>query len=216
MDNLFRKRRPTGKDMQQSRRTGYESSRTVCRERLPGVHPLLMLCSLILLFGVGCNRGAGSTATAETGPMQTAGTVPQRSVAAGAGQGGGTGVDQDKAVAERPGQDTRVLVSYFHTTFRCPTCTQLEAYSQETVERDFAREVAENRVVFRSVNVQEPENEHYVQDYKLYTKSLVVSLSRNGREVRWKNLPDIWKHVRNRDRFDQYVREEIQAFLRDS
>ena len=208
MDNLIRKRRPTGKNMRQSRPTGYGSSYAVCREGLPGVVALLMLCSLILLSGVGCNRGTKSTATA--------GTVSAERVAAEGGQSAGTGGDQGNVASVQAGGDTQVLVTYFHTTFRCPTCIQLEKYSRETVERDFAKEIGENRVAFRSVNVEESENEHYVKEYNLYTKSLVVSLTRNGQEIRWKNLPDIWKHVRNRERFEQYVREEVQAFLQDS
>jgi hypothetical protein len=158
-----------------------------------------MLCFLILLPGLGCNRGPESIANAGTVPGQNVGTDIQ--------QGGGT--------PEQPADGTRVLVTYFHTTFRCPTCTKLEQYSREAVEMDFAKEIAEGRVAFRSLNVEEPANEHYAQDYKLYTKSLVVSLNRDGKEIRWKNLPDIWKHVRNPERFEQYVREEVQAFLQE-
>jgi len=121
----------------------------------------------------------------------------------------GAGVPAGKAA------DAKVLVTYFHTTFRCPTCKLLEEYSRETVERDFDKEMKEGTVAFRVINVDDSENEHFIKDYSLYTKSLIVSLNQNGEEVRWKNIPDIWKHVGNRERFDQYVKGEIETLLED-
>lgn len=109
----------------------------------------------------------------------------------------------------------QVVVTYFHTTFRCPTCLQIEAYTRETVERDFARDLASKRVLFRAVDVQQAENRHFIMDYNLYSKSVVVSLMKNGKEVRWKNLPDIWRYAHSRDRFEQYVRSEIESFLKE-
>jgi len=109
----------------------------------------------------------------------------------------------------------QVVVTYFHTTFRCPTCKKLEAYSRETVENDFAKQIKENKIVFRTVNLEEAENEHFIKDYKLYTKSLIVSLQENGKEIRWKNLPDIWRLVHSREKFEEYVQSEIEAYLKD-
>lgn len=111
--------------------------------------------------------------------------------------------------------DGQVVITYFHTTFRCPTCKKLESYSRETVENDFAKQIKENKIVFRTVNLEEAENEHFIKDYKLYTKSLIVSLQENGKEIRWKNLPDIWRLVHSREKFEEYVQSEIEAYLKD-
>jgi len=127
----------------------------------------------------------------------------------------GTEPPTDTAKQQEDPAPDRVVVTYFHTTVRCPSCKGLEAYSRETVESGFAKEIEQGRVVFRHVNVQEPENEHFIKDYRLYTKSLIVSLIKDGKQVRWKNLPDIWKLVRNRERFEQYVKGEIEFFLKD-
>ena len=110
---------------------------------------------------------------------------------------------------------TQIVVSYFYTTVRCSTCRKLETYSRQAVEEAFAKELNEKRIVFRTLNVDDSENKHYLQDYQLHTKSLIVSETRNGRETRWKNLPGIWKHVRDPDVFKKYVREEIEAYLKD-
>ena len=63
------------------------------------------------------------------------------------------------------------------------------------------------------MNVEEKGNEHFVNDYQLYSKSLVLSLTRNGEEVRHKNLTKIWEHVRNKEKYINYVKNEISTFL---
>ena len=130
----------------------------------------------------------------------------------GQGEAGNQAGGEGKNTA-RPG--TQIVVTYFYTTVRCSTCRKLETYSRQAVEEAFAKELNEQRIIFRTLNVDDTENKHYLQDYQLHTKSLIVSETRNGQETRWKNLPGIWKHVRDPDVFKKYVREEIEAYLED-
>jgi len=120
---------------------------------------------------------------------------------------------QAAPVAAEPA--SQVVVTYFHTTFRCPTCLQIEKHTRDTVEKDFAQDLASKRVLFRTIDVQEAENRHFIQDYSLYSKSVVLSLVKNGKEIRWKNLPDIWKYAYSWDKFEQYIRSEIETFLKE-
>ena len=122
---------------------------------------------------------------------------------------------EDPVGASRKTRDAQVLVTYFYTNYRCPTCKKLETYSREAIERGFPLELEAKKIVFRTLNMEEPENRHYTQDYKLYTKSLIISLTRNGKEVKWKNLADIWKLVLNQEKFTEYVQRETQAYLKD-
>jgi hypothetical protein len=111
--------------------------------------------------------------------------------------------------------ELQVLVTYFYTTHRCPTCKKLEAYSRQAIEEGFPRELAEGKIRFRALNLDEPENSRYIEEYKLVTKSLIVSLHRNGKEIKWKNLPDIWKLVGDQEKFVEYVQREAQGFLEE-
>ncbi len=111
--------------------------------------------------------------------------------------------------------DTQVMVTYFYTTYRCPTCKKLEVYSRQAIEEGFPRELEEKKIVFCTLNLDEPENSHYIQDYKLVTKSLIISLNRNGKEIKWANLADIWKLVGDQEKFKAYVQSETQAYLKD-
>ncbi len=80
----------------------------------------------------------------------------------------------------------------------------------------FAKELKHGRLEFRPVNVEETENKHFIQDYQLVTKSLVLSLVSDGKETKWKNLPDVWQLVSDRDKFFQYVKDEVEQFLKET
>ena len=109
----------------------------------------------------------------------------------------------------------KVTAYYFHGSFRCPTCTSMEKYSREAIETNFKDKLSSGKIEFKSVNVEERGNEHYVNDYQLYTKSLILSLVKDGKEIKSKNLDKIWQYARNKQKFIDYVTDEINSFLKD-
>ncbi|MDA3896088.1 MAG: nitrophenyl compound nitroreductase subunit ArsF family protein [Desulfobacteraceae bacterium] len=109
----------------------------------------------------------------------------------------------------------QIVVTYFHTTARCPTCHTIEELSSKAVQLNFEEALKSGKVVWRVINVDEPENKHYNDDYQLYTKSLIISEVKDGKEVRWKNLEKIWVLVRDDEKFDAYVKDEIADWLKE-
>ncbi len=91
----------------------------------------------------------------------------------------------------------------------------MEKFSKEAIETNFKDALGAGKLRFKAVNVEERGNEHFINDYKLYTKSLVLSLTKDGREVRSKNLEKIWELSRNKQRFIDYVTNEVNAFMKD-
>lgn len=110
----------------------------------------------------------------------------------------------------------KVIAYYFHGNFRCYTCTNMEQYSREAIEANFKDELASGKLEFRAINVDKPENGHYAKEYQLYTRSLVLSLVRDGKEVRSKNLTRIWDLSRDKRKFIEYVTAEAAAFLKEA
>ena len=111
--------------------------------------------------------------------------------------------------------DNKAIAYYFHSDFRCPTCRTMEKYTKEAIEDNFKNELASGRLVFKAINVDEKGNKHFVDDYRLYTKSLIISKIVNGKEVKHKNLTRIWEYVRNKDKFLDYVTGEIKDYLKE-
>ena len=110
----------------------------------------------------------------------------------------------------------KVIVYYFHGTFRCTTCRTIEKYSHDAIQQYFSKELDNGTLEFRPLNVEEPENRHFIQDYQLFSRSLVLSLVRDGKETKSKNLTDIWNLVSDKEKFYQYVKDEVEAFLREA
>jgi len=108
-----------------------------------------------------------------------------------------------------------VIAYYFHGNFRCYTCHKLEQYSKEAIESNFKDELASGKIVFKAVNIEEKGNEHFVNNYQLYTKSLIISLVKGGKEEKSKNLTKIWEYVGNKQRFYDYVKKEVSGFLKE-
>jgi hypothetical protein len=117
--------------------------------------------------------------------------------------------------AENQGPSCILVVTYFHTTARCYTCHKIEELSALAVKSYFEDELKRGRVVWRVINVDEPENRHFVKDYNLYTKHVIVSEIKDNQEVRWKDLKDVWTLVRNEEKFGNYVQTEISDWLKE-
>jgi len=113
-------------------------------------------------------------------------------------------------------RDPKVVAYYFHTTARCVSCKKIEAYSQEAIETGFADQIKDGTLRFESVNIDEQENKHFVSDYQLYTKSVIICNMEDGRQKEWKNLTKVWQLIRNKDEFIKYVQDEINAYLKAS
>lgn len=113
------------------------------------------------------------------------------------------------------GADAQIIAYYFHGNVRCPTCYKMEQYAKEAIEENFKDELASGSLVVKTVNVEEKGNEHFVNDYQLYTKTLIISRVDNGKETQYKNLAKIWEYVVDKKKFFNYVTTEINDYLKE-
>lgn len=118
-------------------------------------------------------------------------------------------------VAEKQGE-IKIVAYYFHGNQRCYTCRKIEQYSKEAIDKNFAKELTTKQVVFQPINVDQPENRHYIRDYQLVSKSLVIVRYRDGRQEKWKTLQDVWINVHNQEKFFQYVKGEIDKLRHET
>lgn len=107
----------------------------------------------------------------------------------------------------------KLVVYYFDEGKDCATCLSIPEYTKAALDGHFAAEVASGDILWRSVDVEKPENAHFITAYKLYTKSVVLVRVDNGAQVRWQNLDTIWDLVYDKDAFVEYVRKKIREEL---
>jgi hypothetical protein len=110
-------------------------------------------------------------------------------------------------------EDRKIVVYYFHRTMRCATCIKLEEYSDEAIKSGFTAQLKNGKLQWKIVNIEDAGNEHYENDYKLYSQSLVLVELQNGKQQRWKNLEKIWELVGMKEVYLHYVQEEVKSYL---
>jgi len=111
------------------------------------------------------------------------------------------------------GRDHGVVVTYFTSNARCPTCLKIEALTQQAVNDGFADELAAGSVVFRTLNIDLPENDRFTKRYDLVFKTVVVSERRSGDETRWVALDEVWDLTDEPAAFIDLVRGAVRKYL---
>ena len=121
---------------------------------------------------------------------------------------------RQEVVTTRPGvAPDAILVTYFSSDVRCATCMRIERLTRATVERNFPAELKSGRIVLRTVNLDGPGNEHFVRDYSLISKTVIVSDLAKGQEVAWENLQQVWTKQKDEAAFDAYVVDAVRRHL---
>ena len=110
-------------------------------------------------------------------------------------------------------EKAELVVYYFHGNMRCTSCRKIEDYTAGAVRSGFAEALKNGSLELKVVNVEEPANEHFVQDFQLYTRSVVVEKRAGDKRLEWKNLDKVWRLTRDKAAFIDYVQKEIRAMM---
>lgn len=121
-------------------------------------------------------------------------------------------VTDGAAEATRPAH--YFIAYYFHTTYRCTSCINIEQWSEEAVLTGYDEKLRSGELQWYSINVDEPAHKHFADDYQLYTKSVILAEFKDGAQVRWKNMDKVWHLLRNKKKFIEYIRTEIDAWMK--
>jgi hypothetical protein len=162
------------------------------------LHKILIGAIFITLSVTGLIVGCGNSGEQKTSQSNTAGETQNEKK-----------YEEEKISSG----ETKVIVYYFHTNSRCRLCYTIEKYTKEAINNSFKDELSSGELTFKLVNIEEKGNEHFSGDYQLYTKSVVLSLVKNGEEIKFKNLKKVWELLRNKDEFYRYIEEETRKFL---
>ena len=111
------------------------------------------------------------------------------------------------------GQERQVVLYYFHGARRCKTCLSMETNALEVIKSEFAEELDSGVLVWKVVNYDEAENEHFIKDFKLVSSSLVLVEMQGDEQVRFDVLQDAWSLARDEWRFQKYVHESLLEYL---
>ncbi|MGD0654536.1 MAG: nitrophenyl compound nitroreductase subunit ArsF family protein [Thermoguttaceae bacterium] len=118
-----------------------------------------------------------------------------------------------QAASAAPPIQNGVVVYYFHGNTRCPTCRNIEAYAHEAVESGFADELKSKQILWQAINYETPGNDHFATDYEFVAPIVVLVMFKDGKQVKWKGLPEVWEHVGDKPTFVNFVQTSLTEFL---
>jgi hypothetical protein len=108
-----------------------------------------------------------------------------------------------------------VKVYYLHANVRCPTCRTIEAFAKGAVETGFPDELKNGKIAWQVVNYETPGNEHFVTDYQVVAPNVVLVKFKDGKQVSWKELSEVWEYVEEKAVFVDFVRKNLREFIQD-
>ena len=123
-------------------------------------------------------------------------------------------IGSQEAEAATVGPQT--VVYYFHTNKRCDKCKTIEAYTKGVLDADFADRLANGRMVWRMVNLDEPANKHFEEEFELKFGTVVLAEKVNSDVQAFWRLDEVWKLTEDKPAFEAFVREEIRAFIKEN
>lgn len=164
----------------------------------------LFSATLVVLIA----RSLDSQAAARLEPQLTSIVEELRALR---GQGG---------IAAAPGTPTKaetvsdgLVVYYFHSNIRCPTCRSIESQAQETVQTHFASQLSNGEVVWKIVNYEQASAKPLADKFQLQMPVVVLAKMKDGKIEDWKRLDEVWAMVGDKPAFIKYVRGEIDRML---
>lgn len=111
-----------------------------------------------------------------------------------------------------PGGSDYVELVYFHRTKRCYSCQYAGDTTEYTVETYFANELANGKLVFKLVDVQDEANASIAERYGAYSSSLFINEIVNGID-HIEAVTDIWYHIGDNETFIKIVKDMIEEYL---
>lgn len=132
---------------------------------------------------------------------------------------GGNGTKKDNTVKVEQSQPQEakdcVEILYFHGKQRCATCMAIEKNTKEAIETQFADELKNGTVVFKTIDISKAENEKIAEKYEVTWSSLFISKWKDGKET-YENLTEYaFANARTApDAFKSGIIERINGMLK--
>lgn len=116
---------------------------------------------------------------------------------------------------QEPGKNTKALLYYFHITNRCATCTKIEAVTKRILEEQYAKEISNGTLIFKSFNVDLPENKDLVKKYQAYGATLAITFIVSGKEAGIEDLTGMaFQKIGNEELFSKELKTKIDEAIR--
>ena len=108
-----------------------------------------------------------------------------------------------------------VEVLYFHGKQRCVTCNAIEKLTKEVIDKDFAGQLKDGKIVFKVIDISTKEGEKIADKYEVTWSSLFINKWKGGKESK-NNMTDFgFSYAKGSpDVFKAGVKKKIEELLK--
>jgi hypothetical protein len=106
-----------------------------------------------------------------------------------------------------------VIIYQFHRRFRCDACYKLEEAINEGLKTHFPEELKTGKLVYRVLDLDAPGTEKFEKKYDFFYNTVIVVDVENGKEIRFKNLEDVWGMVEEKETVIKFIRAHVEEYL---
>ncbi len=103
-----------------------------------------------------------------------------------------------------------LIVYYFHSNIRCPTCRAIESQSHEVVQTDFDSLVKKGDITWKVLNYEQVDGQDLAKKFEVQMPVVVIVRMQAGEIEDWRRLDKVWALVNDKPAFAKYVRDAIE------
>ncbi|MFZ1935573.1 MAG: nitrophenyl compound nitroreductase subunit ArsF family protein [Thermoguttaceae bacterium] len=126
-------------------------------------------------------------------------------------QGGSTVAADASATSDNVNDG--LIVYYFHSSARCPTCRSIEAQADEAVKTFFASQLDKGEVIWKIANYEQAAAKPLAEKFKITMPVVVLVRMKDGQIEKWNRLDRVWALVGDKPAFAKYMRQQIEQML---
>ncbi len=106
-----------------------------------------------------------------------------------------------------------LTVYFFHGNTRCVTCRAIEAQTHETLRTDFAEQLKDGAITWRTRNYEEPASSELTRTFEIQMSVIVLARMQDGQIKDWQRLDQVWALVGDKPAFAKFIRTEVRKML---
>ena len=103
---------------------------------------------------------------------------------------------------------TQFSAVYFHSPHRCPTCRKIESFAQEAL----TSEIDTGKLAWQTADYTSDVDASLVDQFKVFTSTVVLVETQDGNVVRWKNLEEVWDYTSEQSDFTAFINQAWADF----
>jgi hypothetical protein len=109
--------------------------------------------------------------------------------------------------------DGQTMLVLFHNKKRCYQCLQMEQFVSELINEKFQDAVDEQKLAFKTLIMDDPENRALVEQFGIFAATLVLMEFKNDQLTYARILPEATELYRNEVDFKQYLNKELSEIV---